>query len=1230
MKYNPQKIEKKWQRRWVQENIYEPNLKKSRRPFYNLMMFPYPSAEGLHVGNAYAFIGSDIYGRFKRMKGEDVFEPIGLDGFGIHSENYALKIGAHPAKQAKVSEKRFYKQLASLGNGFSWDEKLETYDPAYYKWTQWIFTQLFKRGLAYRKKQPVNWCPSCKTVLADEQVLQKSQILSSKSETNPKSQKITIGVCERCDTKVIKKDLEQWFFKITDYAEKLLKNIGGLDWSEKVKIAQRNWLGKSEGAEIDFEVKTKDKPNFVLLHGYKGSPKKDFFPWLKKELGKNEYKVFIPTLPNSKNPEVAEQVEHVLRHAKFDKNTILLGHSLGTIVTLKVLEKLKQPVQRSVLVAGFTENKFLDKDDRFDEQTFDWKFDWKKIRRNAGNVIILRDLNDPIIPYSRANELQKFLGGKIIDTIANQTHFNSKKEPVILKNILPKLTVFTTRPDTLFGATYMVLAPENELIPNLKSQILNLKGVENYIKKAKKKSEEERITEGQVKTGVELKGIKAINPANGKEIPVWVADYVLTGYGTGAIMAVPAHDERDFEFAKKYKLPIEQVVAPYFYAKEGKDAIRDDKKTIERKTAYAFLWDRKGNRYLCLDWEKFGWHSGIIGGVENDENYVKAAKREISEETGYKNIKFIKYLGGEVHNYFFAAHKDINRYAIGRGMLFELVSDKKTDIAPEDMQNHKPVWIEANKMKDWLNLSNFQYMRQVLESGKECFADYGIAINSGKFNGLDSEKAKWEITKFVEGKRKTQFRLRDWLISRQRYWGAPIPLVFCENCKKQAQNYADSTRINADKFPRKSALSQRKSVFTEGEIENPGWIAVPENKLPVKLPFVKDFRPKGTGKSPLAMVRSFYETKCPKCGGKARRETDVSDTFLDSAWYFLRYPSVSNYQSSMINPWDQKITRKWLPVNMYIGGAEHSVLHLLYSRFITMALHDMGVLDFSASARGRSASGGEEPFTKFRAHGLLIKDRTKMSKSKGNVVNPDEYIKNFGADTLRMYLMFLAPFEYGGDFREGGIIGIKRFLERAWRLYTDANLRMNANAANKEEKELTQLLHQTIKKVTDDIENLRYNTAISALMILLNKMEHPNAPIRIEHLEAFLKLLAPFAPHISEELWQQTRGLTQTERGQTQTKFPRKSAPSQRQSASKSIHLEKWPEYDPKLLKAETFTLIIQVNGKVRDTVESPAGISKEAAEKLALGREKIENSIKSSSVKKIIYVPGRLINIVV
>ncbi len=780
MKYDFSKIEKKWQRQWLKNKTYEPDFTlrqaqgKNAPHFYNLMMFPYPSAEGLHVGNMYAFVGSDIYGRFKRMQGYDVFEPIGLDGFGIHSENYALKIGAHPAKQAKISEKRFYKQLAAIGNGFAWDEKLETYDPEYYKWTQWIFIQMFKRGLAYRKKASVNWCLSCKTVLADEQVIN--------------------GKCERCGGAAQKKELEQWFLKITKYAEKLLGNLEKLDWSERVKIAQRNWIGKSEGALIKFPI--------------------------------------------------------------------------------------------------------------------------------------------------------------------SNSQFS--------------IEVFTTRPDTIFGVTYLVLAPEHSFVENSKSEIKNWLEVQKYIIQTKNKSETERVSEGKEKIGVELKSVKAINPATKEEIPIWLSDYVLGSYGTGAIMAVPAHDERDREFAKKFRLPI-------------------------------------------------------------------------------SNAPLI---------------------------------------------------------------------------------DMGDAI------------------KKTGGRKIVQYHLRDWLVSRQRYWGAPIPMIYCEKCALQGSS-------------------------------GQGWQPVAEKDLPVKLPLVKNFRPRGTGESPLASIKSFYETKCPKCGGKARRETDVSDTFLDSAWYYIAYlAKILNPKPEILNPFSNPLVRKWLPVDMYIGGAEHSVLHLLYVRFLAMALEEADLLNF------------DEPFKKFRAHGLLIKEGVKMSKSKGNVINPDFYIKEFGADALRMYLMFLAPFEQGGDFRDAGILGTSRFLERVWQLGISEQI----------PKEFNKLLHQTIKKVTEDIENLHYNTAVSALMILLNKLEETGAAK--EQYEIFLKLLAPFAPHLTEELWYIL-------------------------GHKNSIHEEKWPEYDDKLIKETTFELVIQINGKHRGSVLAAKGITQKSAEGLAKQNVNVNKFLQNQKIKKVVFIPNRLINFV-
>lgn len=838
MRYFPSKIEKKWQKRWASKKMYEPDFAKAGRPFYNLMMFPYPSAEGLHVGNMYAFTGADIYGRMKRMQGYDVFEPIGLDGFGIHSENYALKIGKHPMDQAKVSEKNFYRQLALIGNGFAWRERLETYDPAYYKWTQWIFTEMFRRGLAYRKKAPVNWCPSCKTVLADEQV--------------------AAGECERCMSKVVKKDLAQWFFRITKYADRLLKNLDHIDWSERIKIAQKNWIGKSDGAEIEFRIKN------------------------------SEYSIKI----------------------------------------------------------------------------------------------------------------------------------------------------FTTRPDTLFGATYVVVGPEHAIIRNEESRIKNLEEVKKYIQQAKAKTDEERVAEGKTKTGVELKGITAINPANNDEIPVWIADYVLGHVGTGAIMAVPAHDQRDFEFAKKFDLPIKMVVCPHYPAP------------------------------TCpvLD-------------------------------TAYKGV--------------------------------------------------------------------------------------GRLVDSGQFTGMQSEEAGWEIMKYVGGTRTTQYRLRDWLISRQRYWGPPIPLIFCESC-------------------REAGIGEQK--------EMPGWFAVPEKDLPVQLPRVKEFRPTGTDQSPLATVETFYKVRCPKCKKWARRETDVSDTFLDSAWYYIGYLAKENSKFEILHSQFRSRAKRWLPVAMYTGGAEHAVLHLLYVRFLAMVFFDWKLIRF------------EEPFQKFRAHGLLIKDGAKMSKSRGNVVNPDEYISAYGADALRMYLMFLGPFEQGGDFRDTGIRGITRFLERTWKLCggdTAQNYKFKTPASQRIQNsnvQIQRILHKTIQKVTEDIENLQYNTAISALMILLNEFEKQPHGVALEDKKVFLKLLAPFAPHITEEVWQRLQ------KGAT-----RKA----RVKRFLSIHTEKWPSFDAALVRDDSFELIVQINGKVRGRVRLPIGARKDEAQKAARAIPAVRQQL-SGSPKKVIFVPDRLINFVI
>ena len=834
MSYNPQRIEKKWQRVWEKTGIYQVDLRRAKKPYYNLMMFPYPSAEGLHVGNVYAFTGSDIRGRFKRMQGYNVFEPIGFDAFGIHSENFAIKKGIHPKILIKRNIAHFRQQLKNLGCIFDWKRVVDTTNPNYYKWTQWLFLQLFKAGLAYRKKAPVDWCPSCKTVLANEQVIN--------------------GKCERCENEVIQKDTEQWFLKITDYAEKLLKNLDWIDWSEKTKFAQKNWIGKSKGTVIKFQIS-----NFKF------------------------------------------QIE-----------------------------------------------------------------------------------------------------------------------------------VFTTRPDTLFGCTYLVLAPEHIVIESLKNQITNYKFVKDYIEKSEKKTERERISQMKEKTGIELKGVKAINPVNNREISVWVADYVLCHYGTGAIMAVPAHDQRDLDFAERYNLPVIEVIRPYFQTRAA----------------------AKGE----------------------EEDLSSLPKKELPKRT--------------------------------------------------------PLVVSDGRLK-------------------KAYEGEGELLNSGRFDGMKSETARDRITEWLSKKDRAKgavyYKLRDWLISRQRYWGAPIPMIFCQKC---------------------------------------GWQPVEEKDLPVLLPYVKNFRPKGTGKSPLASVENFVKTKCPKCGESAKRETDVCDTFLDSSWYFLRYPSTDFDNKAF----DGYLTKKWLPVDMYIGGQEHAVLHLMYSRFVTMALFSLKLIGF------------EEPFKKFRAHGLLTKNGVKMSKSKGNVVNPDEYYQKFGADTLRMYLMFLGPFEQGGDWQDLGIMGVKRFLDKVRNL---------SEKINKTQEKTIPLAHQTIKKVTEDLENFRYNTVVSCLMIFANKLAENPENMTLGNFKILLVLLSPFAPYLSEELWQ--RYIIKNPEFKVQN----------------SVHSQRWPKYDQKLIKEKIISLIVQVNGRVRDKIEVEADISEKKAKELALSSEKIKKWTEGKKIKKIIFVPGKLINIV-
>ncbi|HEX6539759.1 MAG TPA: leucine--tRNA ligase [Candidatus Dormibacteraeota bacterium] len=794
--YDHVRVEAKWRRIWEQRGDYRTPLDDPERPFYNLMMFPYPSAEGLHVGHIIPYAGGDIYGRWRRLKGDTVFEPMGFDAFGIHSENYAMKIGEHPAVVMRRAVHNFREnQLKRIGSMFDWDHEVNTAEPSYYRWTQWVFLQLFKRGLAVQREGAVNWCPSCLTVLADEQVEQ--------------------GRCERCHSVVETRYLRQWWLLITRYAQQLLDALDTLDWSDSTTTMQRNWIGRSEGALITFDLQGCRRDN---------------------------------------------------------------------------------------------------------------------------------------------------------------------------------VTVYTTRPDTLFGATFLVVGADH---PDLEDFVPRERlGDVNAWRNRLRPTDEPDFS-----VGIDA-GSSAVHPLSGERIPVWIAPYVLGGYGTGAIMAVPAHDERDWKFARAHELPIVEVIA-----------------------------------------------------------------------------------GGDV--------------------------------------------------------------------AAAAYAGPGVMVNSDGFDGLPGDEGKKAVVQRLQelgrGEASVQYKLRDWLISRQRYWGPPIPIIHCPD---------------------------------------DGVVAVPEEDLPVLLPELEDFRPTGTGVSPLATVEDWVNVTCPECGGPARRETDVSDTFLDSAWYFLRYPS-TDFDAV---PFDEERTATWLPVDMYIGGNEHAVRHLLYSRFIMRVLHDMGLVP------------APEPFSRFRAHGTIVMEGAKMSKSRGNVLNPDEYIERVGADAFRLYMMYLGPYTSGGDFRDAGIAGMTRFLHRVWRLA------QTATADDTHDIDRERRRHRLIKRVDDDIATLSYNTAIAFLMQFARDVDHEaqrGAGRRVD-AETLLLLLAPFAPFISEELWERT-------------------------GHEASVHTPgQWPAHDPELARARRVTVAITVNGKVRGQLETDAGTPAAELRRLALEQPRVRELLSGREPRNVVAVVDRIVNVVV
>jgi leucyl-tRNA synthetase len=893
-------------------------------------MFPYTSGD-LHIGHWYNNIPADVHARYKRMRGFNVLHPMGFDAFGLPAENAAISHGIHPFNWTMQNIANMRRQLKSIGAIYDWSREVITCLPEYYRWTQWFFLKLYEAGLAYRGRAPVNWCPECQTVLANEQVVGE-------------------GICERCETPVIRRDLEQWFFRITKYADELL-DFDGIDWPERIKIMQRNWIGKSHGTEI----------SFALDH-----------------------------------PGVKEK----------------------------------------------------------------------------------------------------------------------------------EIKVFTTRPDTVFGVTFMVLAPENPLVAKLTSPEKKAE-VEAYILKSRRQSEIERLSTEKEKDGVFI-GAYCTNRLNGTEVPIWIADYVLLSYGTGAVMAVPANDERDFAFAIKYGLPIIPVIAPpdgvsksYVFPNTMKPGFEEELK--KNRMEYAPV--KTGGQYVTLY------------GEAQVNKYIELLKKYLNINRGWVEVVGMRWL-------FFFPDKNGGIETLA---LDSIESEKEI---LKRCKADEPQVRDCRTVVEMLNTCEF-YRDRLFHD------EFGPMIHSGELTG--SENGVEDTSQYLEekgwGKRTVSYKIRDWLISRQRYWGAPIPIIYCEKC---------------------------------------GTVPVPEKDLPVLLPEDAEFKP--TGESPLKYNEKFVNTTCPKCGGPAQRETDTMDTFVCSSWYFLRYTSPGFKKAAF----DPAKVKHWLPVDFYTGGAEHAVMHLLYARFFIKAIRDIGIVAFG------------EPFLRLFNQGVIIVDRRKMSKSRGNVVNPDEYVAEMGADTVRGYLMFIGPWDQGGEWDDSGISGVSRWLNRVWNLVLNGYTSVSHNG----DIELARFTHRTIKRVTEDIEKIRFNTMVAALMEFTNylgKVKEEGSvskPAWDSSIKMLLLLLAPTAPHLAEELWQ-------------------------RQGYDYSIHSQPWPEWDEALIKEEEIVIPVQINGKLRDTITIPAPVvaSVQDAELPQLTREKskrIADYLEGKNVIKIIHVRGKIINFII
>ncbi|MBP9762039.1 class I tRNA ligase family protein [Patescibacteria group bacterium] len=1211
-------MEAKWQKTWAEAGTYtaktgNPAAKQDK--FYGLVEFPYPSGEGLHVGHPRSYTAIDLVTRKRRMEGKNVLYPMGWDAFGLPTENFAIKHKIRPADATKRNIGNFTRQIKSLGFGFDWTREVDTTDPKYYKWTQWQFLQFVKAGLAYKAKSTINWCPKCKIGLANEEAQG--------------------GVCERCGSPVEKREKAQWMIKISKYADRLIDDLQTVDYLDKIAAQQVNWIGRSEGAEIAFRI-----PRFKKL--LVATNNKSKFYRVKILLT-----AVLPSIEIVSPEDIGLEAIEVKEGSNMRENASLKAAAYAKLTDLPILgmdsglfiqgEPDLDPTSPKRNALGDVDESTLTQEEKAGKMDAFWRgiaakhggevegywHDISVLRLPDGTEICEEDKREIILTDHREGKMDIYLpvrglyrvkstGQYVADMIHDEEiHVELGPFTHALKKLCSEeVRVFTTRPDTLFGVTYVTLAPEHGLVQQWLNQdsVQNADAVRAYIETVKGKTDMERTAETKEKTGIALEGIYVINPANGQTVPVWIADYVLAGYGTGAVMAVPAHDERDFAFAKQHGLPIRHVVFPdqglgvhvgnteqptECFTSEGMTSLSgflNDLKTAEAKEVMISWLEthNAGKRlktYKLRDW------------VFSRQRYwgepIPLVHCEACAKKKQKALLIHGFSGSAEKGWF-------------PSIKAELEAQGYEVFAPSMSMTGGPtveVWMELLKPymeqlgEDDVVVGHSIGARAAVEmlerTGKKIDRLVLVAPAIGEY-----PVARYEQRLKDEPQRKADF---DFL---REFWRKPIDWKRVESLVGSAVVMWSSDDAIIQKpthtiYPAGWLLQSYEGKGHFQEADQPellehivahkttGWIPVPDAQLPVTLPEVEAYEPTDTGESPLAKIDAWVNTTCPKCGGPATRETDTMPNWAGSSWYFLRYCDPQNDQQ-FASP---EALKYWLPIDLYNGGMEHTTLHLLYSRFWHKFLYDMGYIPEEC---------GSEPYAMRRSHDMILGEGgVKMSKSKGNVVNPDDVVKEYGADVFRLYEMFIGPYDQKAPWDTNGVEGVRRFMDRVWYVFHQPQVTDRAVPSD-----LETLYHQTIKKVTDGIDNLQFNTPVSQMMILANAYQEFGC-VPTAHRDGFMQVLAPYAPHVAEELWQ--------EEGHT---F--------------SIHRAGWPTYDTTKLVSDTFELVIQVNGKVRDKVTVPQDISEEAAKKLALESEAVQKWLGADGPKKVVYVKGRLVSVVV